>query len=174
MRNAPSARYPVGRCRFHGFFILLLACVSLGLMICWSLTTAVAPSVVWSSSLLLLVLVVNAGYRWQTTRMGELIWTGQTWRYSSQANAADAIDLTIQQVRVVLDLQSTVLIRTIGVDGAICWFWTERRSFPLRWLAHRRALFATVRPVGTVKTHAPFTRTLSAAELDTKTLQGYP
>ena len=106
--------------------------------------------------------------------MGELIWTGQTWQYSSLANAADAIDLTIQQVRVVLDLQSTMLIRATSVNGAICWFWTERRSFPLRWLAHRRALFATVRPVGIAKTYSPVARPRSVAELDTKTLQGYP
>ncbi len=142
MRNAPAVHYPVGRCHFHGWLLLIAG--GLGFLVIggWHLTGNIEPGLAWYFAGVAAVLAANALYRWHSTVPGELVWTGQSWQYSRLINNAGIQPLAIHEVRVVLDLQSTLLIRVLGADGEIVWLWSEQRQLLTHWLAHRRALFA--------------------------------
>ena len=142
MRNAPAVHYPVGRCHFHGWLFLTTSSLGLAVLVAWNLAVDVRPSVNWIFVGIFTVVTVNAGYRWLITRKEELIWTGQVWKYSGLTNRSETQPPSILGIGVVLDLQATMLIRMSGSDGTNRWVWTESRLFPVRWLAHRRALFS--------------------------------
>ena len=156
MRNAPAVHYPVGRCYFHGWLVLISSCLGFMVITGWCLAADVPPVASWSSAVFLAGLSANAAARWQATRWGELTWTGQSWTYSNLTGTAEKQSLTVLEVRVVLDLQSTMLLCISGSEGAIQWLWTERRQFPARWLAHRRALFMPKRIHRSAKSMSSF------------------
>jgi hypothetical protein len=142
MRNAPAVHYPVGRSHFHGWLLLLAG--GLGFLVIggWHLTGNVEPGRTSSFAVIALVLAVNALFQWHSTAVGELVWTGLVWQFSRRIDNVESSPLTIHDVRVVLDLQSTLLIRAWGADGETNWLWSEQRQMPPLWWAHRRALFA--------------------------------
>ncbi len=142
MRNAPAVHYPVGRCHFHGWLVLIASSIGLAVLVRWNFAVDVRPVVKWSSMVIFTALTVNAAYRWRITRKDELIWTGQMWKFTGLTNRTETQPPKILDVAVVLDLKATVLVRISGSHGKKRWVWTESRQLPLRWLAHRRALFA--------------------------------
>jgi hypothetical protein len=70
-----------------------------------------------------------------------LVWTGQVWRYTISNAGVEKSSVLVDTVVVILDLQTTLLIRVWKPEGTNLWLWTERRQLPGRWLAHRRAVF---------------------------------
>ena len=141
MRNAPAVRYPVGRSRFHGCLVLTIGGLGLAVISGWSITLGPAPALNWGALVLFAVVATYAAYRWKTTCPGELVWTGQVWEYSISGAGTETPSMAVNAVAVILDLQSTLLIRVWKSDGSNLWLWTERRQLPGRWLAHRRAVF---------------------------------
>lgn len=142
MRNAPAVHYPVGRSHFQCCLYMLAGGLGFLLIGGWHLTGDIESRAAWSFAGFSVVLVANALFRWHSTVPGELVWTGQVWQYSRSSNKAVSQPLGLHEVRVVWDLQTTLLIRVLGHGGETVWLWSEKSQLPAHWLAHRRALFA--------------------------------
>ncbi|MGX5649197.1 hypothetical protein JNX00_15925 [Hydrogenophaga sp. YM1] len=144
--GAPSVAYPVGRCRFWGLSLAVLA-LAVALLAAW-----MAASLALSTWLALAV----AGLAWMgwaarverrpvvgVLRFSGAPGQGAAWRWSPDG-CSDG--LALDAVRVALDLQSRVLLQLRGVAGVPAWVWVERDRAPADWLALRRALVSD-RPV---------------------------
>jgi len=161
MRNAPSVRYPVGRCAFYARWLLGLGALGLlalagGWWVSGNLSEAVGLP--WVGAVLWLLWVGFATRSWRRTPGGLLQWdaladsaTGQplagAWVWSSEAYQ-DGV--TLLRVDTVLDLQSLVLLRLHYPDAASSWAWVEQKREPARWNELRRALVAHRRQVSAI------------------------
>lgn len=163
MRNAPAVHYPVGRCLLHGWLVWVFS--GLGFVACavWGWIVVMSPWLIWGSFGLAAMLATNGLIRWHTTSTGELSWNGHSWTYANAMGDSSNRRLIGLGVHVVLDLQSTMLIRILGADGEISWLWAEQRQYPTRWLAIRRALFAPGRVRRTVTPPTPLNKRTAGA-----------
>ena len=151
MHNAPSVIYPVGRCRFHAWMLLLLALPGLMVLVAWW-TTLTHPGLAgMTGALLWLGWMVWAAWSWLRSPVGLLRWdalapatslTGGhgAWRWHAEASF-QAMDL--QGVELAVDLQSLALLRLHGASAGTRWLWVARRQDPARWSDLRRALQST-------------------------------
>lgn len=153
MRNAPSVRYPVGRCALYARWLLFLG--ALGLMALaggwWVSGNTAKPGVVLlAGGVLWLFWIGFALWSWQRTPVGLLQWDAQAdsaternlagaWSWRSEAYQ-DGV--TLLRVEAMLDLQTHMLLRLHNPDAASSWAWVERSRDPLRWNEIRRALIA--------------------------------
>ncbi|MBP9904273.1 MAG: hypothetical protein KBF66_01855 [Rhodoferax sp.] len=137
MHSAPAVSYPMGRSRFHGLLLLLIAGSGALSLSAWVLQSDPlrwqhgVAALIWSLG------VVVAGWRWYSAPTATLIWDGEAWCWVLGARSRPV------KPEVALDFQWLLLLRLSGsADRADWWVWPEHAADPLRWLALRRALFA--------------------------------
>jgi toxin CptA len=164
MHNAPSVVYPVGRCRFYAALLMSLGILGLVVLLlaCWPLLVhgsyrpVAAPERAQAlagllGALLWLGWVAFAVASWRHSLTGQLQWDANgsrapdievlgVWRWCMAANRDST---PLQQVGVVLDLQSRMLLCWRNTDAEQSWVWVEQGSDPARWSDLRRALVAT-------------------------------
>jgi toxin CptA len=141
MHAAPSVSYPVGRSAFAGRLLAALILLGLAAATAWTLQ---APPSAWRHGLAfgsLGICSAVAMLAWLHSPQGVLRWDGTEWQWlAGQGSAPGRIELA-------LDLQSHLLLRWRGEDGAAPWFWLERKSDPSHWDALRRAVYSRATPV---------------------------
>lgn len=152
----PAVRYPFGRSSVH--LGAVVACWVL--MASGALAFLLQQSTSWRGTLLLcacgmagLVSVIG----WRNTRAGVLQWDGQLW--SLTLPAGDLVQRVspgneFVQVRLVLDLQTTLLVCAKSQLDRSQWIWLQRSSCPELWMDLRRALVANQSRNGYANTSA--------------------
>lgn len=152
----PAVRYPFGRSRVH-----LGAVVACWMLMAWgALAFLLQQSTSWRGALLLFACAMAglvAVIGWRNTRVGVLQWDGQLWTLILPAGGPVqriASTQELGQVRVVLDLQTTLLICAQGPLDRRQWIWLQRSSCPELWMDLRRALVANQRRNGYANTSA--------------------
>ncbi|MCW5653266.1 hypothetical protein [Hydrogenophaga sp.] len=153
MHNAPSVSFPVGRSRVHAQLVFLLGLGGLsGLSAWWLLPSGLGDMHGWLAgwgALLWLCWAAAAVRVWWRAPRGLLCWDAQAraawnegpaglWLWRSAAQAFPVREL--QRVDVMLDLQSTALLRLNGGPAGVAWIWVECRQAPSLWVPLRRAL----------------------------------
>jgi toxin CptA len=137
MHSAPAVSYPVGRSRFHGLLLVLIAGSGALSLSGW---TYQSDPLRWHhgvAALVWLLGVAVAGWRWYRAPSGTLIWDGEVWCWVLEQRSRPV------KPEVALDLQYQLLLRLSGsADRADWWVWPERGADPSHWTALRRALFA--------------------------------
>ena len=155
MHNAPSVVYPVGRCAFQGWMLVLLGGVTAGVGFLFLLEShaQVRGFWTWSSNLAgaigWVAWVTWAFVCWRRSPQGELHWNPPHVDGDGVSGAWSWIDpvsaepLALSRVEDVLDLQDWVLLHITGPGVSGRWLWVEQRAFPARWLGLRRALVSS-------------------------------
>jgi toxin CptA len=143
LHNAPSVTYPLGRSRFLALMLLGCWLMAAGVTLWWWRS---APPGDWGPLLgglswLLAGLVMAAG--WHRSPVGELHWDGEDWFWDSESWRDGS---ALPPPQVVLDLQSTMLLRLGKPTGGVWWLWAERAAWPAHWLDLRRAVHAPQKP----------------------------
>ena len=82
---------------------------------------------------------VAAQIRWSHISGGQLAWSGDAWRWVSQAYQTGGIE---HSLLVIADFQHVLLLRLENQTGASLWLWLERSAMPDRWLDLRRAVYS--------------------------------
>lgn len=151
MRNAPSVRFPVGRCRLYGVLLGFLAALSGVVLGLWCLLDG-APGFSWpavAGTVLWLLWGASAVRAWWRSPVGQLRWSASErrdpgmppgiWHWHS-APSPDGEPL--QRVERVMDWQGAALLRLHPADAPARWVWVERHRDPAHWNDLRRALMA--------------------------------
>ena len=146
MRNAPSVMYPVGRCAFHGQWLLVLAAAVAASL--WGWHSSGVDARLWLGWVVGAVLwLAWALYAWWRAPLGQLHWDAQApGLQSTEAGAWFWLDNTglapqpVLGVAQVLDWQRVVLLQLRSTASVPRWVWVQQPSDPARWLALRRAL----------------------------------
>lgn len=151
MYSAPSVTYPVGRCRFYAWVLVVLALASASVLGVWMFALeqpGVGSLGAWGVALWM-VWLAFAATSWWRSPVGQLRWDPGTatqefplsagWWWRSAASPDDA---PLQQVTMVFDLQNQVLLSLRGADALSRWVWAERTRDPLRWPDLRRSLMS--------------------------------
>ena len=142
MHSAPAVSYPVGRSRFHGLLVAMMAAVGAIFLMLWVFragalqTRHLAAIMLWSSG------VGLAAWHWLRTPTGSLAWDGQGWLWTSQTESSTVVP------EVTLDTQASLLLCLHAQDGKSVWAWPQRQTLPQRWVPFRRALFGRLPPSG--------------------------
>ena len=152
MHNAPSVVFPVGRCAFQGWLLVVLGMVgaAVGALFlvesdfwrlgAWGWLPGVTGMCVW------LIWAAWAFANWRRSPEGSLRWDARQlaesgvqgiWAWTDRM-ASEPVELS--DVERVLDLQSRVLLRICGPGMGRQWVWVESGSCPARWNDLRRAL----------------------------------
>ncbi len=76
---------------------------------------------------------------WKNSPVGQLAWDGQFWRWEGAGYQAGVVE---QQLSVIVDFQSLLLLRLENPAHAHLWLWAERHVSPERWLDLRRAVYS--------------------------------
>ena len=139
MHSAPAVSYPVGRSRFHGVLLLLMAVLGGMTVLTWLLLTDVLGARHAVALLLWLASTGIATWQWLKTPAGVLAWDGAAWTWCKADEARSVVP------EVTLDLQTFLLLKLHTPSGSGLWVWPERQSAPLHWLPLRRALFGQIR-----------------------------
>lgn len=146
MQSAPAVSYPVGRSFFHAGVVVGVLALGAVVLAAWAVHRGDLYGRVGMCAGVWLVCVL-VGYRgWAHTHCGTLSWDGHAWTWGQAGDAACPVS-----TEVVLDTQSTVLLRLVGDAQPPFWVWPERRTQPQRWLALRRAIYA--RPTANSSAH---------------------
>jgi hypothetical protein len=143
MHSAPSVSFPVGRSRFHGALLLLIALLGAMTLLTWLLQADAIGMRHLAAVLFWLGCTALATWQWLKSPVGELIWDGLAWIWTSDGKS--------QPVRpeVSLDLQAFLLLRLgSGFWGRGFWVWPERHMASARWLPLRRAVFGKLPAAG--------------------------
>ena len=148
IHNAPAVVYPLGRSRFLGQLLFGLWFAGLlSVVVCtltsqrfdWRMVTAFAA-------------VLRAGaavhVSWRHQPVGELHWDGAVWRWESVSYQTGVVE---QDIVVMADFQSSMLLRLKNPASASLWLWPEKRTFPARWLDLRRAIYSSPKPPATAQ-----------------------
>jgi hypothetical protein len=149
MHSAPAVSYPVGRSRFHGLLVAMIAASSAVLLMMWVIrsdalqTRHLAAVVLWLASLGL------AAWHWLRTPTGSLAWDGLGWIWTCQTESCAVVP------EVTLDTQGSLLLYLHTQDGNSLWAWPQRKTLPQRWLPFRRALFGRPPPIGDLGARSP-------------------
>lgn len=151
MRNAPSVRFPVGRCGLYGALLGCLAALSIGVLGLWCWLDG-APGVARAGAvgcLLWLAWVVVAWRSWLRSPVGQLRWSASerfdpagppgVWHWHSESCPEGA---PLRRVERVMDWQVAALLRLQPADAPARWVWVERARQPAQWNDLRRALAA--------------------------------
>ncbi len=136
MHSAPSVSYPMGRSRFHGALVLLMALLVALTLLTWLLQVDELGARHLAAVLVWLACTAVAVLNWLKAPLGVLTWDGVAWIWTDGDKALPV------QPEVTLDLQVVMLVR-LGT-GALrrgIWVWPERQVAPVRWLPLRRAVF---------------------------------
>jgi hypothetical protein len=142
MHSAPAVSYPVGRSRFHGLLVAMIAAVGAIFLMLWVFragalqTRHLVAVMLWSTGLGL------AAWHWLRTPTGSLAWDGQGWLWTSQTESCAVVP------EVTLDTQGSLLLCLHKQHGNSLWTWPQRQTLPQRWLPFRRALFGRPPPMG--------------------------
>lgn len=138
MHAPPSVSYPVGRSAFAGRAAAAILAAGLAATLAWSLQAPFGARQV-AAFLVLAACAVLAARAWLRSPAGTLHWdgTGWTWEEGGAAGTVPA-----GRPDLALDLQSRLLLRWSGEDGAVRWLWAERASDPSHWDALRRAVYS--------------------------------
>jgi hypothetical protein len=137
MHNAPSVTYPVGRCAFHGWLIVVLALAGLTCMVLWW--------VLWNARLLSVLFVGAvwlAALIWAVWRG----WLGQAHQLCWQQGCWTLDGLACSPV-LMLDAGAVLLVscRVWGRGDHPLqrhWLWLQRGMAPVLWSDLRRALYS--------------------------------
>jgi hypothetical protein len=155
MHNAPSVVYPVGRCAFQGWLLMVLGALSAAVVALFLVesdfrtlgVSAWLPGAVgvgvWLSwgtwACLSWFRAPQGSLRWEPRHVEEEGSRG-AWFW---ADGAGSEAVLLGSVERVLDFQGRVLLRFCGPGVGHRWAWLERRSLPARWGDLRRALLAS-------------------------------
>lgn len=138
MHHAPSVLYPVGRSRFLGALVGLLAALGLATVAAYGVSVGA-----WAPTLAMALLAVLAGglaLRWWRHLPGGLLqFEGGLWHWSP--------DLTghtepLSALSLHLDGQAVLLLQGRRPGRPPLWLWAERATDPLRWDDLRRAVYS--------------------------------
>jgi hypothetical protein len=135
----------VGRSFFQLALSLGLALLSAALGLVWTLSSGHFGAAQGAMLLLWLLAASAAVWGWLRPACGELQWDGQDWVWHGGARSE------VGRVVVRLDWQRGLLLAFQSASGARQWLWLTRAADAARWLAMRRALYATpgrVAPAG--------------------------
>lgn len=151
MRNAPSVSYPVGRCAFQAYVLLLTGLAGALAGGFWWWTSWEPPGWLGVLGAGLWGLWSSLAWRsWWRAPTGQLQWDalastvpepggGGGWHWV----ISEAVPVQpLQAVQPVLDVQGVILLRLITLTGPERWIWMERARDPARWDDLRRALRA--------------------------------
>lgn len=151
MHNAPSVKFPVGRCGLYGVLLGALAVLSGAVLGLWYSFDG-APGVSWvgvAGGLLWLAWVSFALRAWRRSPVGQLRWSASerrdpgmppgTWHWHPNT-CPDSVPL--DRVELVMDGQAVALLRLQLANASACWVWVERARDPAHWNDLRRALVA--------------------------------
>jgi hypothetical protein len=138
MHSAPAVSYPVGRSRFQGQLVGMLAGFGcLAGLVWWSLVDVAG----WRQGLFFAIWVLTCGLAiqaWFRSPVGALTWDGEAWRFSVDHGVISG------NLRLHLDLQFCMLLCLRSEDAGRLWLWPERRTAAAGWLALRRAVVSSV------------------------------
>ena len=157
MHNAPSVSYPVGRCAFVGWFLVVIALSGLSVQLSWvMLEPRMGARAWWAWGLygaLWVCLLGHAVWRWWRMPTGTLKWhpasppeaaltalappTGWWW-----TSAAYPDSIGLKGVQVTLRLNRVVVLRWRLTTGRLFWVCVQHQGDGLAWLALQRALMA--------------------------------
>ena len=138
MHHAPSVLYPVGRSRFLGGLLGLLAALGLATVLAYALAVGA-----WALTLAMALVAAAAGgmaLRWWHQLPGGLLqFDDGAWQWSP--------DLTghtepLSALQVHLDGQAVLLLRGQRAGQPALWLWAERATDALRWDDLRRAVYS--------------------------------
>lgn len=150
MRNAPSVSYPVGRCAFHGWLLVLISGLALlALLLLRWLWSGHNDLVIGSGFALWMLWTAAAAWLWWRTPVGHLRWDARAtglvvlapaggWFWQGDGQPPQSLT----GVECLLDVQRFVLLRLRPVEQRSRWIWLEARRDPWRWDDLRRALRA--------------------------------
>ena len=134
MHNAPAVSFPVGRSRFQGWLLALVAVLGILAALTWF---AVAQLAGWRQWLMLLGVVLSAltsAWLWYRTEGAQLAWDGTHWTCSALPGGEPVL------LSVIFDAQLAMLVLLSRLDRpGRSWIWLDRSASPTRWLALRRA-----------------------------------
>lgn len=137
MHSAPAVSYPVGRSRFQGQLIGVLAALGCIAGVWWY---SVVDTPGWRQGLFFTSLLLTGFISvraWWLSFSGVLAWDGEAWRFSGAQGVVSG------EVRLHLDLQFCLLICLRSEEGSRLWLWPEHRTAPAVWLALRRAVMSS-------------------------------
>lgn len=143
----PAVRYPTGRSRVHLFAVV--ACAALGAVatlffVLQQGVNARGVLLLCCTALALLVSVAS----WHRIRTRVLRWDGESWSLLCETGGGVSGFggyRVLRDLRVAVDIQSTVLVRATDQHGQVFWVWLQRNSCPDRWMDMRRALVGSER-----------------------------
>ena len=151
MRNAPSVTYPVGRCAFFGWMLVLIGVLAaLALALWWWLFPARPTSWTLGGAIAWLSWSALAWWYWRHQPIGQLQWDAEATRFPSEQRGIwrwslnQAPPRELQEVAWVLDAQTVALLRLHAEGQRPQWLWLQARDDPVRWVELRRALAAYV------------------------------
>jgi hypothetical protein len=136
MHSAPAVSYPVGRSRFQGWLVGVIALIGGLAGLLWHFQ---AHPAVWRQGVLAVSLLGACSLAiaaWRRIPMGILHWDGQAWRWTSGDMSAGGV------VSVLFDLQFCLLLRLRTDAGGQIWLWPERQANVMCWNDLRRAVFS--------------------------------
>ncbi|WP_431097811.1 hypothetical protein [Polaromonas aquatica] len=138
--NAPPVIYPLERSRFLGIVILGIWLSGLLLTAFWCFSGI--HSLDWRVGLAVASVLgagVAARIGWQSSPIGQLAWSGETWRWESPGYQAGVAEY---ELSVVIDFQHVLLLRLENQTHKRLWMWVARSAMPERWLDLRRAVYS--------------------------------
>lgn len=140
MHNAPAVSFPVGRSRFQGGLLGVLAGLGFLSVLVWGFVSDSLGWRHWTAVCSCVVIFAWVGWSWWRTDIGSLSWDGVVWHWEVAARSVAVLP------EAVLDLQSALLLRLqVAGGGRVVWVWLDCASNPFRWLAMRRAIFGRIR-----------------------------
>ena len=140
IHNAPAVVYPLGRSRFLGQLLLGVWLAGLLSVAVWLLTSQRFDWRVATAFAVVLGAGAAAYASWRRQPTGDLHWDGAVWRWESASYQTGVVE---QEIVVMADFQSSILLRLKNPASARLWLWPEKRTFPARWLDLRRAIYST-------------------------------
>jgi toxin CptA len=148
MHGAPSVSYPVGRSLFAGALLMAAWLLGLAGVIAFAWHGA-SPARLAVAAAACIACGCWAGAWWRRQEAGLLAWDSAAWSWSAAGPGVEA-----GAVRVVLDLQSVLLLRW-DAQGRTRWIWVERARLPSRWDALRRAVYSRANPEAPPRAEPP-------------------
>ena len=131
MHRPPAVSHTASRSLRHLY--LLLGCLVAGLCVLALFFLSGQP-LWWLIAIAWLFSAAWALHAWWTSPAGLLQWDGECWHWTVGEEGQAC------SVRMVWDLQSLVLVRTVGLPHRGRWLWLEPGPRALQWNALRRAL----------------------------------
>lgn len=146
MSHAPAMSYPVGRGPLALITLIVVWALAAVLHMAWWLAAGSGDSgPVWGLVSLGLATAGVLVY-WRRVPIGQLIWDGEQWQWTSPAYPMGVL---LEWPQIVIDLQGFVIVRTRNRAGASWTLWLEVGSSPALWHGLRLALHARPKPGAT-------------------------